>query len=212
MSKSSFMIIPLNYWLQEQQKLFWRSVSILLWLLLAWNKHILRRQDAAYQFIALELASWILNVTRQEDIGCISKYNRLTFHTLNRAKLLRSEILLYTNPLLVIFFHILPVKLNGGMAPTSWILQIVVLVPRDQRSNVSCTSLYHSVLCKVCIPSQLQNQNYMDATQACKQGISATGDLIHRLVLRNQALCGLPNRFWDSRYSFLPKLITRISD
>ena len=165
MSKSSFMIIPLNYWLQEQQKLFWRSVSILLWLLLAWNKHILRRQDAAYQFIALELASWILNVTRQEDIGCISKYNRLTFHTLNRAKLLRSEILLYTNPLLVIFFHILPVKLNGGMAPTSWILQIVVLVPRDQRSNVSCTSLYHSVLCKVCTPSQLQNQNYTTCMQ-----------------------------------------------
>ena len=29
MSKSSFMIIPLHYWLQEQLKLFWRSVSIL---------------------------------------------------------------------------------------------------------------------------------------------------------------------------------------
>ena len=95
------------------------------------------------------------------------QYNRLTLH-FYRAKLLRSEILLYTNPLLVIFFHILPVTLTGGMVPTSWILQIVVLVPRDQQSNVSYTSLYHSVLCKVCIPSQLQNQNYMDATQACK--------------------------------------------
>ena len=95
------------------------------------------------------------------------QYNRLTLH-FYRAKFLRSEILLYTNPLLVIFFHILPVTLTDGMVPTSWILQIVVLVPQDQRSNVSYTSLYHSVLCKVCIPSQLQNQNYMDATQACK--------------------------------------------